>query len=139
MRERRRKMLVNKDGVGIQERGFAGHPIIGKECEFHRNTLITYKDLSWVISTIGLLRDVGGKYRLLGMGIAFKTEGWIAKEDNGMMVANYSRPIEITIEADWILKNFEDECRADAMHDKHVNKMVEEIVKVQERQSYGKG
>jgi len=120
--------MLMKDGVTITERGWAEPTIIGKQCEFHRNTLIQYNDISWVVSTIGLFHDYEcSTYRLLGLRIAFRTEAWIAKEVDGLYVGMYDRAIRFTTEGDWYLSNFEDIGKADAMHDKHVAVMCDMI------------
>ena len=49
------------------ERGWAGHCIISDDCRYHRNTLLEYKDLKVVVSTIGRYipknRVMNGDYR----------------------------------------------------------------------------
>ena len=71
-------MLIN--GVEVAERGWAGHFICADKCRFRRNTLLTYKDRKWVVSTVGAMYvnfelDTIGAYRY------FETMAFWAKDD----------------------------------------------------------
>ena len=124
-------MLIN--GVSVVERGWAGHFICADKCRFRRNTLLTYKDRKWVVSTVGAMYvnlelDTIGAYRY------FETMAFWAKDDQ-YNDADVRREIDIDgecgIYADSKEELFEKyplpDLVANEMHDRIVAELIEKI------------
>ena len=125
--------MLTKNGVVIEERGWVNHPLVGNYCDFRRNTCISYKDIHWIISTVGMWKDnPTGSYLLIKGRYAYETCGWIGFLDNDRILPDYNRPLSITDEADWYIEYMNSDVEANKMHDRFVNKMVNEIVETWE-------
>lgn len=124
-------MIIN--GVSVAERGWAGHFICADKCRFRRNTLLTYKDRKWVVSTVGAMY-VNLELYTIGAYRYFETMAFWAKDDQ-YNDADVSRGIDIDgecgIYADSKEELFEKyslpDLAANEMHDRIVAELIEKI------------
>lgn len=124
-------MLIN--GVSVVERGWAGHFICASKCSFRRNTLLTYKNRKWVVSTVGAMYtnrelDTIGAYRY------YETMAFWAQDDQ-YNDADVSRQIDIDGECGMYAESKEElleryplpDLAANEMHDRIVAQLIERI------------
>lgn len=111
------------------ERGWAGHFICASRCRFRRNTLLTSKQTSVVVSTVGLMETIWNKEYYSG---PFQPIGAFRRYYETM--AFYSNPDdsryhdadvtrEISFDSPWSINEVDADDRANTMHEK----VVEEI------------
>ena len=135
-----------KETVTTEERGWVGHFICGKYCLFRRNTLVSYKDTKWVVSTVGAypaqmdMPDLGikaGQLQQIGHNRWYETmvfESLYDEYDDADVMK------EIDFESDWGIwgETWEDvekqygkevDLAANKMHDTVVAEIKEKIVK----------
>ena len=110
------------------ERGWAGHFYCSYRCEYHRNTLLEYKGVKVVVSTVGRLRKdmVSNTYEELGYNRYFETMAFMAKEDDKYNDADVER--EISFDAKWCLPSPNMELEAEAMHEDVVMELSKRLV-----------
>ncbi len=136
----------NTETVTTEERGWVGHFICGKYCLFRRNTLVSYKDTKWIVSTVGAypaqmdippLGIKAGQLQQIGHNRWYETmvfESLYDEYDD----ANTMKPIEF--KSDWGIwgETWEDvenrygkevDLVANRMHDTVVAEIKEKIVK----------
>ena len=122
------------DEVKVTERGWAGHLIFADACKFRRNTLLEYKDKKWIVSTVGAMP--ANKYSLdknengfttIGLGRYYETMAFEAKMDGIYWDADVEKLIPF--DSNWALNecNFNSDQRANDMHDKVVEELIEKI------------
>lgn len=122
-----------KDKVKRTERGWAGHFICCEDCQFRRNTLLEYKDKKWVISTIGRMIVTNPltkkkEFDTIGYNRYYETMAFVGVEDeDGYIDANTCEPIEF--ESNWAIHDIkvDSEQRANDMHEKIVEELMEKI------------
>ena len=114
------------------ERGWIGHFIRARDCLFRRNTLLTYGDISIVVSTVGLMTNV-----LKGKGLGLE-ENFIEIDYNRYYetMAFHSDPNDsryhdidvtkqISFNSPWAISELDADDKANDMHEK----VVKEITK----------
>ena len=110
----------------ITYRGWPGHFCCARYCIFHLNTLIEYKDIKIVVSTVGLMQDPLNKdpnkvvYAEIGCDRHFETMIFHAKKDGKFWDADVQRQVYVDLPWSWKL---DEEAEANAGH----NKIVEEV------------
>ncbi|MFC1453856.1 hypothetical protein ACFLQL_01615 [Verrucomicrobiota bacterium] len=111
----------------ITYRGWPGHFCCSQRCVFHLNTLIEYKRIKIVVSTVGLMQDPMNKdankvvFAEIGMDRYFETMAFHAKKNGTFWDANVQRQIYFDLPWSWGLK---DEAKANAGHIKIVEEMA---------------
>jgi len=112
------------------ERGWPGHFIGAHNCVFRRNTLLEYKDIKIVISTVGNYnseiaeREKDDFYRRVGADRYYETMAFHSKKDDERyhdMDVNR----QVYFDSNWAIDKLEDDDKANNMHEK----VVEEISK----------
>jgi hypothetical protein len=86
----------------VTYRGWGGHFIGGHRCLFRLNTLIEYKDIKIVVSTVGnYMEEINGnrKIRELGFNRYFETMAFHAKKEGEFWEADVAK--EISFESPW--------------------------------------
>jgi hypothetical protein len=104
----------------VTYRGWAGHFILGHKCQFHLNTLIEYKRIKIVVSTVGRLphtpclgiprRD----WEEVGCSRHYETMAFHASLDGKFWDADVSRQVDF--DAPWSWPKIEDEDKANDGH-----------------------
>lgn len=72
--------IIMANEVKRTERGWAGHYICSYKCLFRRNTLLEYKDVKVVVSTVGaqLESDRPRRFDTVGHGRYYETAAFMA-------------------------------------------------------------
>jgi len=97
------------------ERGWAGHFICSSECQFRRNTLLTYRNKRIVVSTVGML-VINNKIETVGSGRYFETMAFYAnKNDNRFFDADVSKPFNFKSKC--AISEIDAEDKANDMHE----------------------
>lgn len=123
-----------KTGLKRTERGWAGHFIAADSCRFRRNTLLEYKDLKWVVSTVGCC-CIGEHIDTIGYERWYETRVFEATYQDGYLDADVTKQIEIS--QDWgiwgrtweeVMENYPaPDNAANDMHERIVDEMIERI------------
>jgi len=115
--------MNNKEKVKRTERGWAGHFIGAPACYFRRNTLLEYKDIKIVVSTIGNMW-IRGKIEEIGCNRYYETMAFHSKKDD-----HRYHDIDVTrqvyFNSEWAIDETDADDKANDMHEK----VVEEITK----------
>ena len=118
------------------ERGWAGHFICGNECLFRRNTLLEYKDLKVVVSTVGAmpnhLPNIYGKEKFMQIGSNryYETMVFHSKtDDNKYHDIDVQR--EIGFKSPWCVRliNEDTDNTANKMHEDVVAEITNKLMK----------
>jgi len=113
------------------ERGWVGHYICAKQCNFRRNTLLEQGNTRIVISTVGAMNTpwkktdkyYDGPFDTIGLDRYYETMAFYAKKEGIYWEADVSKPIEF--DSPWSLSylNQASDHDANIMHDT----VIEEI------------
>ena len=82
-------MIINE--VNVIERGWPGHFMFADKCIFRRNTLLEYKGIKWIVSTVGNYRNSKNRIDSIGHSRWYETMAYEAKEKNGFIEANVEK------------------------------------------------
>lgn len=124
------------------ERGWCGHFIGGRDCQYHRNTLLEYGDKKIVVSTIGRYfpphkREQLGKdkrwiltseyFEMLGLDRYFETMAFMTREiEPGYIDADVTQ--QILFDSNWSLPQPDMENEADEMHEAVVAEITKDLI-----------
>lgn len=99
----------------ITFRGWPGHFICARDCLFRLNTLIEYRDIKIVVSTVGLyVEPLTKKFTQIGADRYFETMAFYAHFKDEFWDADVSR--EINFSSPWRYSQIEDENNANYGH-----------------------
>ena len=127
-------MIINE--VNVIERGWPGHFMFADKCIFRRNTLLEYKDIKWIVSTVGNYRNSKNRIDSIGHCRWYETMAFEAYEKDGYIDANVR--YEISFDSEWgiwgnsweeVLEscNGAPDNTANDMHDKVVSELIDKI------------
>ena len=108
------------------ERGWSGHFICADRCLFRRNTLLEYKGIKIVVSTVGAMKSFNkeGEFETIGHNRHYETMAFHSdKNDKRYHDMNISR--QVYFNSDWRISELDADDKANDMHEK----VVEEITK----------
>ena len=117
------------DLVKTTERGWAGHFICAYKCQFKRNTLLEYKDIKIVVSTVGeMLQDVNKrKYDTRGVGRNYETMAFHSDpKDTKYNDADVSR--RVSFDSEWQIKELGKDNEANDMHENVVDEIRKGLI-----------
>jgi hypothetical protein len=112
------------ENVTRTERGWAGHFICANRCRFRRNTLLEYKDIKIVVSTVGLMENLAGnKFDTIGHERYFETMCFHA-DPTDKRYKDIDVQKEISFESNWSLNEIDADDKANEMHENVVNEIT---------------
>ncbi len=126
--------LPPTDLVKVTERGWAGHFICADRCRFRRNTLISYKDINIVVSTVGLMeksehwrKEGESRFEKIGLERYFETMAFHSdKADKRYLDADVSKQVDFN--SDWSINEMDADDKANDMHDVVVKEISERLL-----------
>ena len=109
------------------ERGWAGHFICADRCLFRRNTLLEYKGIEIVVSTVGLMKTLDRKeYDTIGYNRYYETMAFHAdKQDTRYHDIDVSK--EISFESNRSIDKIDADDEANVMHDNVVSEFTSKL------------
>jgi len=118
--------VSSSSGVIRQERGWAGHFICANRCRFRRNTLLTYKDIRIIVSTVGLMeRD--GKFEMIGHNRHFETMAFHSDPtDTRYYDADVSK--QVYFDSEWAIAKQDADDKANEMHEAVVLEITNKLL-----------
>ena len=111
------------------ERGWAGHFCAAHLCLFRRNTLLQYKDINVVVSSVGLMRDSRDtnvdSFLQIGGNRYYETMVFHAEWSGRYWDADVSR--QIYFENNWQIAEIDADDRANDMHESIVCEIMDNM------------
>ncbi len=115
-------LVSSSSGVIRTERGWAGHFICAQSCRFRRNTLLAYKRIKIVVSTVGCM-ELDGKFETIGHNRHFETMAFHADpKDKRYSDANVSK--QVSFDSDWAIADVDADDKANEMHEAVVSEIT---------------
>ena len=130
-------MIINE--VNVIERGWPGHFMFADKCIFRRNTLLEYKGIKWIVSTVGNYRNSKNRIDSIGHCRWYETMAYEAKEKNGFIEADVEKKIFFDSKCGIWGDSWEEVCKNcndtpdNAANDMHNNVVSELIDKIKEQ------
>jgi hypothetical protein len=114
------------------ERGWGGHFIGGHECLFRRNTLLEYKDIKIVVSTVGVYRPGPKKdVEMIGSDRYYETMAFHSEpSDTEYHDADVKR--QVYFDSPWTISERGKDNEADKMHENVVKEISKRMVNGEE-------
>ncbi len=118
------------DLIKRTERGWAGHFICASRCRFRRNTLLEYKNIKIVISTVGLMESFDNKenkFEEVGLNRYFETMVFHANLND---TRYYDIDVEkqISFDSNWFISEIDADDKANIMHKNVINEISENLL-----------
>ncbi len=116
--------IMNGDNkVKTTERGWAGHFVSADRCKFRRNTLLEYKDIKIVVSSVGLMVSPDGSgFEEIGVDRYFETMCFYSNlKDTRYYDIDVRR--QIFPHSNWQISEINADDKANVMHDTIVAEM----------------
>jgi hypothetical protein len=108
------------------ERGWAGHFILAHDCEFRRNTLLEYKDIKIVVSSVGCWRH-NGTIEQIGYKRYYETMAFYSDlNDKRYYDADVSK--QINFDSEWSINEKDADDKANEMHETIVQKITTKLL-----------
>lgn len=112
------------------ERGWAGHYICADQCMFKRHTLLEFKGINIIVSTVGQqFRTNNHKPVMVGSGRFYETLVFKAKYSDStpkMLIANVNEQIEF--DSNWMIENPHKHLEANQMHEDVVSEIMYKMI-----------
>ena len=111
------------------ERGWAGHFICADRCRFRRNTLLQYRGVEIVVSTVGLMQLIGkDNFETIGLDRYYETMAFHADpKDTRYHDIDVNR--QISFESPWSIAELDADDKANDMHEAVVDEITAELMK----------
>lgn len=116
------------NSVKLTERGWAGHFICANRCRFRRNTLLEYKDIKIVVSSVGLMEGIDGKgFEPIGaFDRYYETMCWYA-DLNDTRYYDIDVERQISLDSQWAIDEIDADDKANIMHDNAVKEILNKL------------
>lgn len=115
--------------IKTTERGWAGHFICSADCRFRRNTLVEYKDIKIVVSTVGALFTFG-QIDTVGHNRYYETMAFHS-DVNDTKYHDIDDKKGVELGCEWCIDHFNEDTdnKANEMHDNAVKWICEQLEK----------
>lgn len=118
--------------ITIKERGWTGHFILGNDCLYKRNTLVTHGDTRIVVSSVGNLvthnsqGEIESILNEIGYDRVYETMVFYANDKDGYIEADVNKEITLNVKRGLSKSELREDRdnQADAMHDDNVAEVV---------------
>lgn len=110
------------------ERGWAGHFCCAHDCLFRRNTLLEYKDIKLVVSTVGNMLDPLRKRDKYEIGVNRYYETMVFHADPVDIKyhdADVSK--EVHFDSPWSISEWDADDQANLMHEMVVEELIDKL------------
>jgi len=110
------------------ERGWGGHFCCAHRCLFRRNTLLEYKDIKIVVSTVGMMQSlIGEGFEEIGYNRYYETMAFHSDpEEPRYHDADVSR--EVPFDSPWSIDRLDADDEANAMHEAVVKEIASRLL-----------
>ncbi len=116
-----------KQEVKRTERGWAGHFCCSNRCLFRRNTLLEYRDIKIVVSTVGQMKLDSGEIDTIGCNRYYET---MAFEVNYADTKYYDIDVdrEVSFDNNWCISKKYADNEANEMHENVVKEISQMLI-----------
>ena len=106
------------------ERGWAGHFICCHKCRFHLNTLLEYKDVKIVVSTVGMMITDDEPERI-GRNRYYETMAFHAKDKGVFTEINVKK--QVLFDSEYAIEKPYKDNEANEMHGNAVQEIINKL------------
>lgn len=118
--------VLRENTVIRTERGWAGHFICAHRCNFRRNTLLSYKKIKIVISTVGLM-NFENEFEMIGHNRYYETMAFHSNiEDKRYHDIDVTKQVSFDIK--WAISELDADDKANDMHEAVVLEITNKLL-----------
>lgn len=118
--------VLSETTVTRTERGWAGHFICAHRCNFRRNTLLSYKKIKIVISTVGLM-NFENEFEMIGHNRYYETMAFHSNiEDKRYHDIDVTK--QVSFDSKWAISELDADDKANDMHEAVVLEITNKLL-----------
>lgn len=118
--------VLSETTVTRTERGWAGHFCAANRCNFRRNTLLSYKKIKIVISTVGLM-NIENKFEKIGDNRYYETMAFHS-DKNDQRYHDIDVTKQVSFDSKWAIPELDADDKANDMHEAVVLEITNKLL-----------